>query len=149
MASIARAVPDVVPLYHGHGCGRAVEVPLQAQVLANLGKHPNVAAVLVVGLGCEVIKAENLAAAISASNKPTEYFNIQDAGGTKKSTDRGIGIVRDMLAQARQLERRTFSLDRIIMGLQCGGSDAFSGITANPSVGLVSDWMVDQGGPSC
>ena len=146
VAAIARAVPEVVPLYHAHGCGRGVEAMMHSNVLANLGKHPNVAAVLVVGLGCEVIKAENLAVAIGASKKPVEYFNIQDGGGTKKSTVRGIGIVRRMLVDAARIQRRPFPLDRIIMGLQCGGSDAFSGVTANPSVGLVSDWLVDQGG---
>lgn len=146
VSAIARAVPDAVPLYHAHGCGRGVEAMMHSNVLANLGKHPNVVAVLVVGLGCEVIKAESLAGAIAASKKPVDYFNIQETGGTKKSTARGIEIVRRMLTDAARLERRPFPLDRIIMGLQCGGSDAFSGVTANPSVGLVSDWLVDQGG---
>jgi altronate dehydratase large subunit len=146
VAAIARAVPEAVPLYHAHGCGRGVEAMMHANVLSNLGKHPNVAAVLVVGLGCEVIKAENLAVSIGTSKKPVEYFNIQETGGTKKSTVRGIEIICRMLADAARLERRPFPMDRIIMGLQCGGSDAFSGVTANPSVGLVSDWMVDQGG---
>ncbi len=146
VAAIARAVPQVVPLYHGHGCGRAVEAMMHARVLANLGKHPNVAAVLIVGLGCEVIKAADLAAAIHASRKPVEYFNIQDVGGTKKSTEKGIGIVNGMLSESARLERRPLPMDKIILGLQCGGSDAFSGITANPSVGLVSDWLVDLGG---
>ena len=146
VAAIARAVPEAVPLYHGHGCGRAVEAVMHSKVLANLGKHPNVAAVLIVGLGCEVIKAEDLAAAIAVSKKPVAYFNIQETGGTRKSTARGIEIVKRMLAEAAGLQRRSFPLDQIIMGLQCGGSDAFSGVTANPSVGQASDWLVDQGG---
>ncbi|MRR16526.1 MAG: altronate dehydratase [Deltaproteobacteria bacterium] len=146
VAGICRAVPQAVPLYHGHGCGRAIEVAMHTRTLANLGSHPNVAAALVVGLGCEVIKADVLAAAIAASGRPVEYFNIQEQGGTKKSTARGIEIVRRMIADAARLERKPIPLASIIMGLECGGSDAFSGITANPSVGLASDWLVDQGG---
>lgn len=145
VAAIVRAVPEAVPLCHGHGCAR-VEGTMHAKVLSHLGKHPNVAAVLVVGLGCEVIKAETLAAEIRTSKKPVEYFNIQEVGGTKKSTAKGIKIIRRMLTEAYYIERRPFPLDSIIMGLQCGGSDAFSGVTANPSVGLVSDWIVEQGG---
>ena len=146
VAGICRAVPEATPLYHGHGCGRAVEAAMHTRTLANLGGHPNVAAVLVVGLGCEVIKADALAAAIGATGKPVEYFNIQDMGGTKKSTAKGVEIVRRMIADAARLERKPVSLERVILGLECGGSDAFSGITANPSVGLASDWLVDRGG---
>jgi altronate dehydratase large subunit len=146
VAGIARAVPEAVPLYHGHGCGRGVEMQLHSRSLANLGKHPNVAAVLVVGLGCEVIKAEPLAAEIARSGKPVEFFNIQDSGGSRKSTARGGEIVRRMLADAAKQQRRPLPIEKIILGLECGGSDAFSGVTANPSVGLVSDWLVDRGG---
>ncbi len=146
VAAISRAIPEVVPLYHGHGCGRGVELQLHSRTLANLGRHPNVAAVLVVGLGCEVVKAEHLAAEIAKSGKPVEFFNIQDVGGTRKSTARGGEIARRMLADAGKQARKPFPLDRITLGLECGGSDAFSGITANPSVGLVSDWLVDRGG---
>jgi altronate dehydratase large subunit len=146
VAAIARAVPQAVPLYHGHGCGRAVEIQLHTRTLANLGRNPNVAAVLVVGLGCEVIKAERLAQEIALSGKPVDHFNIQKIGGTRRSADMGIGIVRRMCSEAAKIDRTPCSIDRIILGLECGGSDAFSGITANPSVGRVSDWLVDQGG---
>lgn len=146
VAAIARAVPEVVPLYHGHGCGRSVENGLHTRTLANLGRHPNVAAVLVVGLGCEMIKAERLATEIALARKPVAHFEIQKMGGTRRAAARGIEIVKDMLAGAAQLERRPLPLDRIILGLECGGSDAFSGITANPGVGRVSDWLVDKGG---
>ena len=146
VSGISRAVPEAVPLYHGHGCGRGLESSLHSRALANLGRHPNVAAVLVVGLGCEVIKAEPLAAEIARSGKPVEFFNIQDVGGTRKSTAKGVEIVKRMLADAAKLERRPLPIEKIILGLECGGSDAFSGVTANPSVGLASDWLVDRGG---
>ncbi|MEA3222241.1 MAG: UxaA family hydrolase [Thermodesulfobacteriota bacterium] len=143
---IARAVHGVVPLYHGHGCGRAVEIDMHTRTLAGLGKNPNVAAVLVVGLGCETIQAEALAGAIAESKKSVEYLVIQKEGGSRKSALKGIEIVRRMLDEANKMHRKPFSLNRIILGLECGGSDAFSGVTANPSVGLAADWLVDQGG---
>ncbi|MDD5711490.1 MAG: UxaA family hydrolase, partial [Smithellaceae bacterium] len=143
---IARAVPAAVPLYHGHGCGRALELSMHTRTLANLGKHPNVAAVLVVGLGCEVIKAEQLAAAIAASGKPVELIQIQQDGGSRKAAAKGIALVRKLLAAAEGQDRKELPLSMITMGLECGGSDAFSGVTANPSVGIAADWLVDQGG---
>jgi len=143
---IARAVPEVVSLYHGHGCGRAVEIEMHTTTLAGLGKNPNVAAVLVIGLGCETIKADVLAHAIAESKKPVEYLVIQEQGGSRKTALKGIEIVRNMLDEANALVRKPFPLENLILGLECGGSDAFSGVTANPSVGLVSDWLVDQGG---
>lgn len=146
VAAIARAVPQAVPLYHGHGCGRAVESQMHSRTLANLGRNANVAAVLVVGLGCEVIKAEALAAKIDQSGKPVEYFNIQERGGTRRSAALGIEIVQRMVEKAATMRRQPCPIDRFLLGLECGGSDAFSGITANPGVGRVSDWLVDQGG---
>jgi altronate dehydratase large subunit len=146
VAAIARALPGVVPLYHGHGCGRAVEIPLHTRALVNLGRHPNCAAVLVVGLGCEVLGAEGIARAIAETGKPVDCFNIQECGGSQRSAAKGIEIAGAMLRAAARCERRPFPFSRLILGLECGGSDAFSGITANPAVGLASDWLVDRGG---
>lgn len=146
VTAINRAVPETVPLLHGHGCGRAIEIGLHTRTLANLGIHPNVAGVLVVGLGCEVIKAENLASTIAASGKPVECLVIQQEGGTRKTTAKGIAAVQRLLDVSCRAERTSVPLDRIVMGLECGGSDAFSGVTANPSVGVASDWLVDAGG---
>lgn len=143
---IARAVPGVVPIYHGHGCGRAVEIEMHTRTLAGLGKNPNVAAVLVIGLGCETINAEGLALAISVTGKPVEFLSIQDKGGSRKTAALGMEIVRKMIDDAKRIERKPFGFNRLCVGLECGGSDAFSGVTANPGVGLAADWIVDQGG---
>jgi altronate dehydratase large subunit len=75
-----------------------------------------------------------------------EYLSIQRDGGSRKTAAKGIDICNLLLRDAATLTRKTFGLARIIMGLECGGSDAFSGVTANPAVGLASDWLVDQGG---
>lgn len=144
---ISRSVPAVSPLYHGHGCGRAgSDLELHLRTLSNLCRNPNVAAVLVVGLGCEVIKAEVLVSAIAASGKPVEYLNIQKEGGSRRAAARGAEIAGRLLQEAGALKRGAFSLDRLTMGLECGGSDAFSGVTANPAVGLAADWLVRAGG---
>ncbi len=143
---IARMVPSAVPLYHGHGCGRAREIEMHTRTLANIGKNPNVAAALVVGLGCEVIKAETIATAIASSGKPVELLKVQDNRGSIKTAEKGAGIVRKLIDHAKGIKQKDFTLDTITMGLECGGSDAFSGITANPAVGLASDWLVSQGG---
>jgi altronate dehydratase large subunit len=145
--SIVQQVPEAVPLLHGHGCGRGgSDIGLHIKTLANLGKHPNVGAVLVIGLGCEVIKAEFLASAIAESGKAVEFLEIQSLGGSRRTTERGIALVKKMAQQLSSQKRVDAEMDRLLVGLECGGSDAFSGITANPSVGLVSDWVVENGG---
>lgn len=146
VAKIAQMVPEVIPLYHGHGCGRSLEASLHIRVLANLGKNPNVGAALVVGLGCEVIKASAIASPIEEAGKPVAWFNVQDEGGSRRAAEKGAEICRHFLSQVSRWERVPYSLDKLIVGLECGGSDAFSGITANPAVGLASDYIVDEGG---
>jgi altronate dehydratase large subunit len=145
-AGIARAVPGAVALLHAHGCGRAIEVGMQARTLAGLGANPNVAAALVVGLGCETIQAAAVAAEIAKTGKPCAHLVIQERGGSRRTTREGVGIVEDFVRGAASLKRQDCPLSLVTIGLECGGSDAFSGVTANPAVGLVSDWMVAKGG---
>ncbi|HOJ51040.1 MAG TPA: UxaA family hydrolase [Syntrophales bacterium] len=146
VANIAKMVPEVVPIFHGHGCGRSLEASLHTKVLAHLGKNPNVAAVLVVGLGCEVIKADSLASIIATSGKPVQWFNVQEKGGSRKAAEKGAEICRHFLSIAKSCPRTPCQVDKLTIGLECGGSDAFSGVTANPAVGIASDWIVDEGG---
>ena len=145
--AIGRQVPEVKPVTHPEGCGRGIaDVEITGRTVAGLCKNPNVAAVLIVGLGCEFMKAPQLAEQIRASGKAVESLVIQEEGGTKKTTARGVEIVRGMLAGAAGLEREDCSWDRLVLGLECGGSDALSGVTANPLVGVAADWLVGQGG---
>jgi altronate dehydratase large subunit len=142
---IAKEAPQAVPLFHGHGCGRAGrDLELHIRTLANLGRHPNVGAVLVVGLGCEVIK--HLASSIAESGKPVEYLDIQSGGGSLKTAEKGLKLVEGLIESVGREERTEVGVERLILGLECGGSDAFSGVTANPSVGVVTDWLVEKGG---
>ncbi len=144
---IHQGMPETVPLYHGHGCGRAGrDLELHLRTLMNLGRHPNVGAVLVVGLGCEVIKAEWLAAGIAETGKPVSSLEIQAEGGSQRAAARGLELLAELARGMAELPRVDVGLDRLVLGLECGGSDAFSGISANPSVGLVADWLVGEGG---
>jgi altronate dehydratase large subunit len=144
---ISRAVPEAVPFFHCHGCGRAgQDLELHIRTLVNLGKNPNIAGVVVVGLGCEVIRSDALAGAIAESGKPVEYIDIQREGGSLKSAERGSSLAERLLEEVALQERVEVGFDRLILGLECGGSDAFSGVTANPSVGVVADWVVSEGG---
>ena len=145
--AIGREVPEVKTIVHTEGCGRGLEdVAISSRTLAGLGKNPNVAALLVVGLGCEWIKADDLARQVREYGKPVEHLTIQELGGTVKATAAGVEIVRQMLADARAVEREECPWSGLTMGLECGGSDALSGITANPLVGWAADWLVEQGG---
>lgn len=144
---IHQRMPAAVPLYHGHGCGRAGrDLELHMRTLINLGRHPNVGAVLVVGLGCEVIKAEYLASAIAESGKSVASLEIQAEGGSQAAAARAIELLEDLARQVSELQPVEVGLERLMLGLECGGSDAFSGVSANPSVGLVADWLVQAGG---
>jgi len=145
--AIAGQVPEAVPLYHCHGCGRGgADLELHQRALQNLARNPNIAALLVVGLGCEPLRAEGIALAVASSEKPVKHLVIQEEGGSKKTAARGVEILREFLAHAAELQRKPIPLNRLTLGLECGGSDAFSGLTANPAVGVASDWLVDSGG---
>lgn len=144
---IVSDIDNVVPIMHGHGCGRpGKDRSLHTKTLINWGKHPNAAAVLIVGLGCEGIKAEVIANEIAESGKRVEYFNIQESGGTLKSIEKGRTILHEMLKDVNKIEKEPIAFYELTIGLQCGGSDGFSGVTANVIVGLFSDWLIKQGG---
>jgi len=145
--AIGRELPEVKAVTHPEGCGRGIaDVEITGRTLAGLCKNPNVAAVLIVGLGCEFMKASQVAEQVQASGKPVETLVIQEQGGTKKTTAKGLEVARKMLAEAGTVEREDCGWDKLVLGLECGGSDALSGVTANPLVGTAADWLVAQGG---
>jgi len=145
--AIGRELPEVKTMVHTEGCGRGLaDIAITTRTLAGLGKNPNVMAVLVIGLGCEFIKAPGLIDQIKASGKPAQYLVIQDEGGTTRTTKKGVEICRKFLADAAKIKPEEFGWDKLMLGLECGGSDALSGVTANPVIGVAADWLVDQGG---
>ena len=144
---IAHSVPEAIPIVHQHGCAQLGQDREQtARVLQGFGCHSNVASVLVVGLGCETLQAEDLATQIARSEKQTEFINIQDCCGTLNAVTYGANLVAEMVARNKMAERASIDWSDIIVGLECGGSDATSGLVANPAVGWVSDKVIEAGG---
>lgn len=144
---IAQKVRGVVPISHPHGCA---QLPFDAEqtlrTLVGVGKNPNVAAVLVVGLGCELLDAPSLASKIAESGKPVKSLVIQEVGGSSKTIKEGSKIVKEMMSHASRLKRERVGIDSLILGVECGGSDACSGLSANPALGVTSNLFVRQGG---
>ena len=143
-------VDGVVSLTHGGGCGLDTHgegMKVLRRTLGGYARHPNFAGVLIVGLGCE----GNQISALMGSEALTEgpllrTFSIQDTGGTRKTIARGIELVREMLPHASDVRREPVPASNIVVGLQCGGSDGYSGITANPALGAAVDVLVRHGG---
>ncbi|MDY6916525.1 MAG: UxaA family hydrolase [Chloroflexota bacterium] len=142
--AIGRALPDVVTITHAYGCGYGPQdLGVSHRTLTGMVNNPNVAAVLVIGLGCDLLKAEFLAS--SAQGKPVEVLEIQKSGGSPATTARGIEIAGRFLTQSAVAERTPVPVSDLIVGLECGGSDALSGVTANPAVGAAADRLVAEG----
>jgi len=142
--AINHALPEVRPLINNYGCGSiGNDAAVMIRTLAGIANNPNVAAVLVIGLGCEGLGAERLANSIKG--KPVECLVIQRDGGSASTTKRGIGIARHFLSLASVQKRVPVHITELVVGLECGGSDAFSGITANPAVGAATDLFVKAG----
>ena len=143
-------VDGVVALTHGTGCGMDSEgfgMRVLERTLAGYATHANFAAVLVVGLGCEANQINAwLANSQLREGETLRTFNIQDTGGTAKTVAHGVWQVEEMLPMANRYVREPVSAEHITIGLQCGGSDGYSGISANPALGRAVDLLVEHGG---
>jgi altronate hydrolase len=148
----------VIALAHKGGCGMAADGPdhhLLNRVLGGFARHANVGAYLFVGLGCEDAQITHLTAheAVPLSRRgpvsglgPVPSLVIQDRGGIRKTVDAGVAALREILPDADRARREEVPASALVFGTNCGGSDAFSGITANPAVGAAADLVVAQGG---
>jgi altronate hydrolase len=143
-------VDGVVALTHGMGCAtdsEGEELRVLRRTLGGYARHPNFAAVLIVGLGCETNQIQGLVAQEAlAEGTRLVTFSIQDSGGTARSVARGIVAVKGLLAEANRVTRQPVSARHLTVGLQCGGSDGYSGISANPALGAAVDRLVAHGG---
>jgi altronate hydrolase len=142
-------VDNVVALTHGAGCGTragsAELVVLQATIAGHV-RHPNVAGAVIVGLGCEANQFADLIARQSLDDSAPRFLGIQDEGGVAATVAQGLAALEPLLAAADTARREPVPASELVLALQCGGSDGFSGITANPALGLAADWLVSQGG---
>ncbi len=143
-------VDGVVALTHGMGCATASdgeELRVLRRTLAGYARHPNFAAVVVIGLGCETNQIQGLIAQEGLKEGADLHtFSIQDTGGTAKTVARGIALINTLLPQANQVKRQAVGAHHLTVGLQCGGSDGYSGISANPALGAAVDRLVRHGG---
>ena len=143
-------VDGVVALTHKSGCGMASEgepMAVLRRTMAGYARHPNFFAVQVVGLGCEANQVNALLAAEKLKRQDTLHaYTIQEKGGTTKAVREGIARIEALLPQANRVRRETVPASHLLLGLQCGGSDGYSGISANPALGAAVDLLVRHGG---
>lgn len=142
---IAAGLRGVLPIWAAYGRGMFGDDAQQHfQTLVGYGTHPNVAAVLVVSM--EPSSAKALAERIAASGRAVAWLAVQAEGGTMKAVDRGQRLALQMVVDAGRILREPVPISELIVGLECGASDATSGLTANSATGLVADWIVGEGG---
>jgi altronate hydrolase len=149
-------VDGVVAITHKGGCAMQYDGADHNQLdrtLAGFAKHPNVAAYILVGLGCETGQAIHLIEhqgliQLNGSRQKPLVLTIQECGGIRKTVEAGVRAVAELLPRVNEVRRTRLSADKIVLGTNCGGSDGNSGITANPALGIASDLLVAQGGTS-
>jgi altronate hydrolase len=151
-------VDGVIAIVHRQGCGMQFDGPDHQQLdrtLAGFARHPNVAAYLLVGLGCEIVQASHLIEQeklnliqLDGKRGTPLALSIQECGGIGKTVEAGVRAVAEMLPRVNDVRRVQLPAKHLILGTNCGGSDGNSGVTANPALGVASDLMVQQGGTS-
>jgi altronate hydrolase len=144
-------VDGVVALTHTLGCGMAgegsEEYAVLRRTLTGYARHPNFAGFLIIGLGCEVNEVASLVAGWDVpAGKPVVPMTIQDFGGTRRTVAEGVARIREMLPAADAVTREPVPADRLVLAMECGGSDGYSGITANPALGAAADLLIRHGG---
>ncbi len=142
-------VDGIVACAHHGGCGTAADgegLRLLQRTLMGYARHPNFAGVLLVGLGCEVAQVRLLMDLYGLEEGPQLRFLVmQESGGTRRTVARAIAMLREMLPEAGRVRREEVPAAELVVGLQCGGSDAWSGVSANPALGVAADLLVRQG----
>jgi altronate hydrolase len=145
-------VDGVVAIPHNKGCGcqDGSTIDVMLRTLSNYADHPNVGGVVLMDLGCEKTNLERVEKYLlnreKAFDKPVAKIGIQEVGGTQAAIERGLREVELMLPEVNRAVREEVSVSELVMGVKCGGSDGFSGISANPSLGRAADTLVRSGG---
>jgi altronate hydrolase len=143
-------VDGVVALTHKSGCGMASDgeaIDLLRRTMAGYARHANFHSAIMVGLGCEANQVNDLMSAHKLKRADRfDAFTIQEKGGTRKAVENGIARIAALLPEANKVKRTTVPASHLVLGLQCGGSDGYSGISANPALGAAVDLLVRHGG---
>ena len=144
----AEGLCGAVSFVNQNGCGESSKnLRRTRDVLIGLAAHPNVYGVVAIGLGCEINRMDDFLAELKArTDKPVEALLIQEEGGTIETVAKAKKIARRMIIEASMCRREECDLSELILGVECGGSDATSGLVSNPVMGLVSDRVVAEGG---
>ena len=144
---IASQVKGAVNIVFNTGCSDVeANTNMNQKVLTGFACNPNVYGVVIIGLGCETVPHNKLRDKIQAmTSKPVVSFSIQEEGGTLKTIEKGVRAARNMASMATMQQKELFDISELYLGIECGGSDATSGIASNPAVGTLSDLLVDMG----
>lgn len=144
---VTELVQGTVSFIHPHGCGQiGSDYDQTFKAYVGIGSNPNVYGVIVLGLGCETHQARMIAKEIEKTGKPVEVVSIQDQGGTLQAIADTAKVAVKMVQEASTVMREECYFNELIVATECGGSDACSGLSANPAVGRASDGIVEQGG---
>ncbi|UUO07455.1 altronate dehydratase family protein [Blastopirellula sp. J2-11] len=153
-------IDGVIPFTHQSGCGMQFGGDAHTtlnRVMAGIARHPNIGGYLLIGLGCEtgamgyLVQQERLVQLDSSADQPTGaplILSMQDQGGTAKTIEAGVARLVEMLPRVNDVRRQPIAASEIVLATECGGSDAYSGVTANPAVGAAADRIVAAGGIS-
>ena len=147
---VASQVRGAVNIVFNTGCSDvAANTAMSQKVLTGFACNPNVYGVVIIGLGCETVNHRQLREKIQGmTSKPVVSFGIQEEGGTLKTIEKAVRAAREMAAAAAMQQKELFDISELFLGIECGGSDATSGIASNPAVGELSDLLVDYGATS-
>ena len=143
-------IDGIVPITHSTGCGMNTEsegMQIFQRTIDGFKNHPNFSHVFVIGLGCECAQVSLFDESLKKHNR-IHFLTIQDEGGTKKIVDKVLSQIKNLLSEANSVERSSQPVSHLTLALQCGGSDGYSGITANPALGVAADLLVKKGGSS-
>jgi altronate dehydratase large subunit len=144
---IAEHIAGAIAFCHPVGCSQVgLDLELTARGLKGLGRHPNFFGAVIVGLGCERLQARELEESIASAGKPVATLVIQEEGDTLRAIEKGVTAASRMTEEASRQSREEFPLSQLSLGLKCGGTDATSGLAANPALGWVTDRVVEAGG---
>ncbi len=147
-ASLPAGVDGVVVFTHGDGCGHSIgpDTEQLQRTLSGVADHPNVAGAVLVGLGCEVNLVDHYFSNGRRESERLIGLTLQNSGGTSATIDAGIAVINRYIERAADTPRVELPASKIVLGLNCGGSDSFSGVSANPALGVCTDLLVEAGG---
>ena len=144
---VASQVRGAVNIVFNTGCSDVqANTDMSQKVLTGFACNPNVYGVVIIGLGCETVGHKQLREKIQGmTSKPVVSFGIQEEGGTLRTIEKAVRAAREMAAEAAMQPKERFDISELLLGIECGGSDATSGLASNPAVGELSDLLVDMG----